>query len=293
MSPEHTKRINTVINHILQNPAEELPLEKLAVIANYSPFHFQKIFKRATGESPKQFIIRIRLENSAFYLIAHRNKSITEIALSSGFASPATFSRAFKNYFGIAAEEMRNLSPKEQIKFRHSENFRKYHVGHNVTMKFDKKYWEKNLKVSVRNVATKHIVFVNTPLSDIKQISQGFRKIIQLAEAHDILTKETVFTGVIKPHAGLYQAAVTFQPYHSIPKDINTSIINSGKFVTAEVHGDIHNIFHTFHAIHEFWLPESPYRIKESFAFEILSQNPITHNYPDIDREIFIPVEPV
>lgn len=93
---EYIKKTNEVINFILSNLAEDLSLEKLAKLANYSPFHFQKIFKLVIGETPKQYIIRMRLQTAAHSLVVHHEKSITEIALNSGFSSSATFARAFK-----------------------------------------------------------------------------------------------------------------------------------------------------------------------------------------------------
>lgn len=110
---------------MLKNLNEELTLQKLAGIANYSPFHFQKIFKQEIGESPKQYIIRMRLENAAHSLFVYRHRSITEIALDSGFASNATFARAFKNYFGFSAEEFRKLSPKEKVNLSQYERSKK------------------------------------------------------------------------------------------------------------------------------------------------------------------------
>jgi AraC family transcriptional regulator len=289
---EYSKRINAVVNFILKNPTGELSLSKLAGIANYSPFHFQKIFKQVTGETPKQFIIRMRLENSAHFLITHRQKSITEIALDSGLASPTTFSRAFKNYFGISADELRNLSLKEHIAFRQSLNLKKNTDFHFLTEEHDPKYWTKNLKVTVNKITSIRAVFVNTPMLDKNKFQEGFRKIIQQADAHDLLTSETKFIGIINPHIRLYQAAVTLQSYQSPSKNMSTTEIEGGKFAVFKLTGDIRQTFQAFHAFYELWLPQSPYRIKQSYAFEILSKNPLTKPYSNIEREIYIPIEP-
>ena len=289
---EYSKRINAVVNFILKNPKEELSLNKLSGIANYSPFHFQKIFKQVTGESPKQFIIRVRLENSAHFLITHRHKSITEIALDSGFASPSTFARAFKNYFGISADELRNFSPKEHITLRQSISSKKNTDIQFFANKYDTKYWEKNLKVETNKITSIRAIFVNTPLSDTNKIQDGYKKLIQSADAHELLTSDTKFIGIINPHAGLYQAGVTFQSHQLPPKDMNTTEIDGGKFAICKIKGDTTQTFHTFHAFYELWLPKSPYRIKQPYAFEILSQNPLTKPYYNIPREIYIPIEP-
>ena len=48
---ENLLRINKVKKYIEENVDQKLPLEKLAEIANFSPFHFQRIFKSIEGET--------------------------------------------------------------------------------------------------------------------------------------------------------------------------------------------------------------------------------------------------
>jgi hypothetical protein len=60
--PEYKESVGKVLHYINQNLAGDVSLETLAGLANYSPFHFQKIFSEAMSESPKQYIIRLRLE---------------------------------------------------------------------------------------------------------------------------------------------------------------------------------------------------------------------------------------
>ena len=289
---EYSKRINAVVNFILENPKDELSLATLAKIANYSPFHFQKLFKQITGETPKQLIIRIRLENAAHYLLNHKNKSVTEIALDSGFASPATFARAFKNYFGIPADELRNLFPKEHIMLRQSVSLNKKRDVDFFAKEYNAQYWKKNLKIEVKKITPHRIIFMNAPLSNKKKIQEGFKKIIRIAEAHDLLTSDSKFIGILNPHAGLYQSAITIQSHQSPPKETGTIVIEGGKYATCKIKGDTHLTIHTFHALYELWLPENPYRVRQSYVFEILSQNPLMKPYNTIEREIYIPLEP-
>ena len=89
-----------------------LSLENLAGIANFSKFHFHRIFKAVVGENLNQFITRVRLERAAFLLIHNPKNSITEIAYYCGFSSPATFSRAFRDKFQLNASEWRKNSKK-------------------------------------------------------------------------------------------------------------------------------------------------------------------------------------
>ena len=136
------------------------------------------------------------------------------------------------------------------------------------------------------------LFFMNAPLSDINKIQGAFKKIIQFAEAYDLLTRDSKFVGIINPHAGLYQAAITIPSHQPPPKDADITEIEGGKFATSKIKGDTLQTFQSLHAFHELWIPNSSYRIKQSYVFEILSQNPATKPYPSITREIYIPIEP-
>lgn len=105
---EYTARINRVIDHIESNLDSPMKLETLAAVANFSPFHFHRIFSAFLGETINQFIQRIRLEKAAAQLVDNPRKSITEIAFDCGFSGSATFARAFKDFFGISASQWRN-----------------------------------------------------------------------------------------------------------------------------------------------------------------------------------------
>lgn len=57
--------INKILHYIQQHFNEPLNLNSLAAQANYSPFHFHRLFKQQVGEAPKQYILRLRLERAA------------------------------------------------------------------------------------------------------------------------------------------------------------------------------------------------------------------------------------
>ena len=110
---EYKSRINKVQDYIESNIGEELSVIKLSEVVNFSPYHFHRIFAALTGETLYQYIQRIRLEKSAYILLANPKKSITDIALECGFTNQASFARAFEKYFNISAGEWRK-NPKLQ-----------------------------------------------------------------------------------------------------------------------------------------------------------------------------------
>jgi AraC-like DNA-binding protein len=104
---EYIARINRVIDFIERHIDEPLPLERLAGVAYFSPFHFHRIFRALMGETLNQFIQRLRVEKAARQLRDHPRKSVTAIALDCGFSGSAAFARVFKEAFGVSASAWR------------------------------------------------------------------------------------------------------------------------------------------------------------------------------------------
>jgi AraC family transcriptional regulator len=90
------------MDHIDRNLDQSLDLKTIAGIANFSPFHFHRIFTFLIGETPIDYIQRLRVEKAAWKLRESDPQSVTEIAYACGFGSVSLFSRTFKKYFGIA-----------------------------------------------------------------------------------------------------------------------------------------------------------------------------------------------
>lgn len=85
---------------------EDLALDRLAGLAGLSRFHFLRQFRALTGETPKQYVLRLRLERAALRLLLLRS-SVLEIALDVGFRNHETFTRAFRRRFGTSPSEYR------------------------------------------------------------------------------------------------------------------------------------------------------------------------------------------
>lgn len=105
---EYVSRMNRAVDYIQENLGRELRLDEIAEIANFSKYHFHRLFRALVGEPLNQFIQRIRIERAASQLIVNPKKSITEITFDCGFASSAAFARKFKEHFGMSASHWRN-----------------------------------------------------------------------------------------------------------------------------------------------------------------------------------------
>ena len=96
----HEKKINGIINLILDNRSKPLSVTEVAERANLVPQSFCRWFKQQTGQSYIKFLNKIRLE-LACELLLTTDLPVHDIAFKSGFDNVSHFNRTFKNYQGL------------------------------------------------------------------------------------------------------------------------------------------------------------------------------------------------
>ena len=85
----------------------ELSTAALAATTSMSPSRFHEAFRRATGETVKQYTLRLRLEHAAFRLLTERT-GVAAIAFDLGFGSHEVFTRAFRRAYGMPPTRFRS-----------------------------------------------------------------------------------------------------------------------------------------------------------------------------------------
>jgi len=86
--------------------AEELTLEDLSLEADLSAWHFLRAFRAAFGETPHEYLTRMRLER-AKNLLTVSSRHVTEICFDVGFTSLGSFSSLFRREIGLSPAEFR------------------------------------------------------------------------------------------------------------------------------------------------------------------------------------------
>jgi AraC family transcriptional regulator len=94
----YLQSVHRVIHHIETHYADRLSTALLAQVAGYSRYHFHRIFLAITGESLGEYIRKVRLLHSAPKL--RNDVRVTDVAMESGYETPAAFAKAFKARFG-------------------------------------------------------------------------------------------------------------------------------------------------------------------------------------------------
>ena len=95
-----------VIRHLHDHYGKPIATEELAEMAGLSVSHFERRFWLAFGASPRQYLIRVRVERAAT-MLRETDQSITAIANACGFYDHAHFSRSFRRVMNIAPSAYR------------------------------------------------------------------------------------------------------------------------------------------------------------------------------------------
>ncbi len=99
--------ISTSIEYIKNHLTEPIDISFLAKISGYSVNHYIRIFKKAIGETPVNFIKKYKIQKSCELLEA-TIETVEQISLKCGFNSLSYFFRSFKDIMGQTPHEYRN-----------------------------------------------------------------------------------------------------------------------------------------------------------------------------------------
>ena len=102
--PELARKAISLVNQKINYP---LQVNDIADEIGITSRHLSRIFKEATGESPRQYFRKLRV-NAARQMILYTNEKIGEIALSVGFSSAAILRSHYIDLFSLSPEEERN-----------------------------------------------------------------------------------------------------------------------------------------------------------------------------------------
>ncbi|MBR3050060.1 MAG: AraC family transcriptional regulator [Selenomonadaceae bacterium] len=93
--------VERVRNYIEDHYAEDLNLAELSGLVRANEFYLSHAFKKVTGYSPKEYILRRRI-GKAQCLLIYTSLPLTEISARVGYEDSNYFSRAFKKIIGIS-----------------------------------------------------------------------------------------------------------------------------------------------------------------------------------------------
>ena len=101
------RRVTEVVRHMESTLDDAHSLLALSKQAGLSPYHFLRVFRKLTGVSPHQLLLRMRL-NAAAHRLRHGSEPVTDVAYGVGFEDLSNFVRTFRAEFGAPPSRYRS-----------------------------------------------------------------------------------------------------------------------------------------------------------------------------------------
>jgi AraC family transcriptional regulator of adaptative response/methylated-DNA-[protein]-cysteine methyltransferase len=120
--PDEVNREETALGKVfaLLEAAEEAPsLESLAAAVGYSPHHFHRLFKRATGVTPAAYYRSLRAKRAQTALAG--NGRITDAIYDAGYSGPGRFYADAGSRLGMTPSAWRDGGRGETIRWASAE----------------------------------------------------------------------------------------------------------------------------------------------------------------------------
>lgn len=100
------RKLQRVLSFIDTNYDQDLSLAQLANAAGMSTFHFSREFKKSTGKTPHQYLMKFRVDRAKL-LLAQSEIPLIEVGLRSGFSHQSHFTRLFRRLTGTTPQAYR------------------------------------------------------------------------------------------------------------------------------------------------------------------------------------------
>jgi AraC family transcriptional regulator len=270
---EYTARMHRVVEHIDRHLDEPLELETLASVANFSPFHFHRLFSSWMGETLGDYVRRRRLELGAQRLIGQPAVPVLEVALSVGFGSTEAFARAFKTRFGLTPSSWRSAKDRNRSQVNSKPGQASSAAGrdHGV-MQTHIEEASMNVKLIDRKPTTvAYLRHVGPYGPDLSRFWQ--ETVYPWMQTNELLDRPRYGIslddpGITAPEKCRYDAAVEVEPGFVGAGQHLTTSIPGGKYAAARFRGTAAEIGDAWMAVLRDWLPGSGLQLDARPLFE-------------------------
>ncbi len=264
---EYARRLHAVLDHIDRHLDAKLDLAALASVANFSPFHFHRIFRALTGEALGDYLRRRRLEVAATRLRAQRRLSVLQVALGVGFGSAEAFTRAFRARFGCAPSIWRH-SKRGQGPSKPSQAPPKSGRDHRGSNKES----PMNVKlVDLKPVSVAYLRHVGPYGPEISTF--WMKKVAPWMAANGLFGRDRYGVSlddpaIVTPSKCRYDACVASHEQEILTGDPGHKVIPGGRYASLSYEGTSANIGSAWDQMLSDWLPRSGLQLDARPFFE-------------------------
>lgn len=291
---DYLRRVNRAIDHVLVHLHEPLPLEVVAKVANFSPFHFHRIFKAAVGETLHDFVKRLRLERALTLLSRPEPPNLTEVALSCGFASSSDFSRSFKAHYGVPPSRFELPAYRDERRAQlHSvlpggPQLRRLPAGANPD----------GFVAQLRSLPPRRVAYVRvfrpyegTGVQEAITRLQAWAEPLGLADGQ-WLGYQWDDPEVVPLEQCRYEVGLEIPGTATLNEGLQELQLPAMQVAEVELRGDIGLELRALDWLYTTWLPHSGYSPDHQPCFEAWIGRPFAHGFEHFELRIHLPVTP-
>ena len=268
---DYQERINKIMVFIQNNLDEPLLLDDLAKIACFSKFHIHKIFHAYTGETLHNYVRRLKLERAVSSL-RNTDRSITDIAMGSGYDTPASFAKAFKQLFDYSPTECRQAAHEEREPDERYNRKITTETEDRITM----------IKpIRIETIKPIRVLFLRGLGSYFETPEIVFPKLTEYARKHGLITATSKLYGIAHDCPEItaeekirFDACISVDNNVKADGEFGIQNIPGGKYAIFEHKGIRDKVGETLDKIIKSWLPQSNYQLREV---------PLVFEYPDLE----------
>jgi AraC family transcriptional regulator len=277
----YARRFGKVFEYIDAHLDEELSVESLSRVANFSRFHFHRQFSAYTGIGVFKYVQLMRLQRAARRLVQRPDERIMDIALDARFESPEAFARAFKRAFGQTPSAFR-LNPGHEARFSLPHLTRSHAMNVNI-VNFPE----------TRIAALEHL---GPParLDNTVQTFIGWRRASGLSPVESSRTFGIPYNNpdTVAPEDFRFDVCGEVAvPVTENAQGVRTKVIPAGRCAVVRHHGSPDHIGESIYPIYRDWLPQSGEELRDfPLFFHYLSVYPETPQ--DLwQTDIYVPLK--
>jgi AraC family transcriptional regulator len=281
----YLENLNRAIQFVENNLDKKILLTDIAREAFLSEYHFHRIFKSLTGETVKDFLIRLKIGRAAIR-IKHTKDEIGQIAFEHGYENHETFTRAFKKYFQLTPQEYR-----EAI--------------HEVTIKKQADYLDKQINLdklqveepTIKYLPDLHLAYIRHTGSYDK-VASSFQRLMLWAATHLVLKLEPTTLGILHDNPDLtdeekirFDACVILNKTIQPKGEIGYKKIEGGKFAVFRYQGTYENFYTVYDYIYNFCLFEKDWELADKPALEWYIKPPPFYRPENYVTDFCVPIK--
>lgn len=281
-----------VLNFIQKNLDRPLPLEDLAAVACFSPYHFHRVFRGMVGESVQQHVRRLRLERAAQHLKVSE-RSVLMIALDAGYETHESFTRAFGQAFGCAPTEFRRasrsarLAAPTRVHFSTDEALHFHPLEHQSII----------METKIRELPSQHVLFLRH-VGPYQNVGTAWEELCSWAGPKGLIDGETRMLGAcyddpdVTPADKIrYDACLTVREGVQGEGAIAVQDLPAGRYASTIHEGCYSKLNETYGAIMGGWFAQQDFEPADGPSLEFYLNSPEDTEPDDLLTEIYVPIK--